>query len=158
MDEITPFVGILGAVVGGAIGLLGQRLNIREQRRKELRERVVDFLVEAAQLYKFASSLPSPMPDFKTEEGAKVWDDLEARLWILRKANQHLELVSPRKLRVRVGRMSDAIFPLCNYYTLSPEQRPKGVFLARHTAYHEAERDLLDFFRTSYYRLPRHSD
>lgn len=44
--DITPFVGIVGAVVGGCIGLFGQRMNLREQRRKDLRERVAAFLRE----------------------------------------------------------------------------------------------------------------
>lgn len=44
--DITPYVGIAGAVVGGGIGLFGHRMNLKEQRRKDLRERVADFLRE----------------------------------------------------------------------------------------------------------------
>lgn len=45
--DITPLVGVLGAIVGGAIGLLGQRMNLNEQRRKDQREKVVELLREA---------------------------------------------------------------------------------------------------------------
>lgn len=42
--DLTPFVGIIGAIVGGCLGLLGQRMNLGEQRRKDRRERVASFL------------------------------------------------------------------------------------------------------------------
>lgn len=48
--DFTPYVGIIGtivgALIGGTIGLLGHGLNLREQRRKSERERVADFLRE----------------------------------------------------------------------------------------------------------------
>jgi len=33
--DLTPWVGIIGAAIGGSIGLIGQRMSIREQRRRD---------------------------------------------------------------------------------------------------------------------------
>lgn len=101
--DLTPYVGIIGTVVGaligGTLGLLGHRLNLREQRRKSERERVADFLREVD-----AVALQSD----RLRRAAKVWNraGVEAIIPDLRetlgKANhcaQYLDLTAPYLLQ-----------------------------------------------------------
>ena len=96
--DLTAFVGIIGAVVGGAIGLLGQRMNLREQRRREVRERVVDYLREVDAL-RIASRRLTYNPPPKQEERARLLNECNTALIALQHQAQHIEILGPSALR-----------------------------------------------------------
>jgi len=108
--DITPFVGILGAIVGGSIGLFGQRMNLREQRRKELRERVVDFLRAADRIVDL--TFGSERPDLEQDPTAakEARERLDALFENFHDTTQHLELIAPSGLGRRVDALSTALF------------------------------------------------
>lgn len=55
--DLTPWAGIIGAVVGAAIGFLAQRMNIAEQRRKDRLERIASLLQAADRVVEIGERL-----------------------------------------------------------------------------------------------------
>jgi hypothetical protein len=93
--DITPLIGILGAVVGGCIGLLGQRMNLKEQRRKDLRERVAEFLREVDLLANHSDRLrlAALVPD--ATRVAEVIPELRQAQSQAHHCAQYLDLTAP---------------------------------------------------------------
>lgn len=110
---MTPWVGIIGAAVGGSIGLIGQRMNIREQRKRDLRERVVDFLREADQLRALAVRC---MDSARKDDSGHVQEyqfEMRTVLENVEHRKQYLDLTASWMLRYWVGQVFGAAVSLC---------------------------------------------
>lgn len=117
--DIMPWVGILGAIVGGSIGLLGQRMNLKEQRRKELRERVVDLLRDADRLYELLHHIP---PMHRVVDRQSKLTKIKEAAENLGHSDQHVELVAPWRLRQLTARMERAVLTVLEIQTAASDE------------------------------------
>ena len=112
--DITPYVGILGAVVGGSIGLFGQHMNLREQRRKDLRERVVNLLRDADRIDVLSVRCMNLIRAGKQERFVDLLPELGEATREARHNRQYLDLTAPWILRYWVGELQAAATRLCS--------------------------------------------
>lgn len=109
----TPFVGLFGAVIGATIALLGQRMNIKEQRRKDLRERVVDFLRAADELGTTSSSYMSAVRERNTTRAENVLISMRPQNIEIDHRKQYLDLSATFILRYWVNQLHAQTVVLC---------------------------------------------
>lgn len=106
--DITPYIGILGAVVGGSIGLFGQRMNLKEQRRKDLRERVVNLLRDADRIDVLSVRCMNVIRAGKHKRFIEMLPELGEATRGTRHHKQYLDLTAPWILRYWVGELQAA--------------------------------------------------
>lgn len=105
----TLYVGIIGAVVGGGIGLLGQRMVLRAQRRKELVHLLAEFVLVSEGFENRARTFV-PNSRGMTDEESQYWMNLlNVSLGDVRGRRIYVELVAPRSLRAPVIELAEAV-------------------------------------------------
>lgn len=97
--DLTLFVGILGAVVGGVIGLFGHRMNLLEQRRRGQRERVADLLRDVDRLNIQADRLRLAAKAMDSDRVTGILPELRETVSMAQHSAQYLDLTAPYLLQ-----------------------------------------------------------
>lgn len=145
--DITPLVGILGAIVGGGIGLLGQGMNLREQRRKETRERVVDFLIAADELKQLGYNRAHATDP--SSESVESVDDYAVKMARFQQTLQYVDLVAPVSLCRQADALAGAVLAVCRigYTEVGSEKDDLSLFAAAMDTYHQQRRRVVTYLR-----------
>jgi hypothetical protein len=156
--DLTPWAGIIGAVVGAAIGFLAQRMNIAEQRRKDRLERIASLLQAADRVVEIGERLVESRVKTKTVSIGGFSGSTEDAIFreALRDARHHYEYL----ILSSAGKLTRSMTPLLKVvYDLESaveEREPTQALMISVKAVDEdyqPAREIL--MRVANHRLPR---
>lgn len=114
--NLTPWIGIIGAIIGaviaGTIGFAIQRMNIREQRRKDMFIRIVDFARVADDANMACSSLIDAIRTNQPDRQVAAANKLETVVTDLEYGNTYLLFTVPFKVYLHVNSLHSAAISL----------------------------------------------
>lgn len=100
--DATLFSGLIGALIGAGIGLLGQRMSIREQRRKEWVQRTADLLLLTDQFVGEAANFSARRRRAGDDEVSMWLSQLTSSCQAISRQRLYLEMTAPFRLRFLV--------------------------------------------------------
>jgi len=155
--DFVPFVGIIGAVVGACIGLLGQGSNRKEQRRKDLLERIASLLKACDDVHLSARRLKRLVRLQNKEKAREVAGDLTAAIGEVGHQAQYLQLTAPYKIRVKVEELANAstdVSRAADVWVHDNSGGPSEDFKIAGQRYLEHREALLEHVRPDIHRKP----